>query len=177
MTKYLLALSAVLTLALALERDRHADTMQQLADMKAAGQAQARAAAEVERATSETITKILQENAHETTDLRRRASELADSLRDRPSVRPSVRPSAGSSPSTSPSTLPEASAAGVEDSAWCAGDRLYREHAEAFARQAALAASAQAALRACLAAPDGVVVVEHGDVEHGDVEHGDVETK
>lgn len=143
MTKYLIAFSAALALALALERDRHADTAQQLADMKAAGLAQAEVTRLREMAAAEALTKIQQEHTNETNDLRRRAADLALSLRD--------RPSASSGP------LPEGATAGPETHGWCAGDRLYREHAEAFAGQASLAAELQVALRTCMAAHEAAV--------------------
>lgn len=69
-----------------------------------------------------------------------RHATTVNSLRNRPE-----RVSHTYSPVAEMPSTPEVST----PSEWCDGSRLYREYAEAFAREAALAAETQAELRAC----------------------------
>jgi hypothetical protein len=66
-------------------------------------------------------------------------ADLVDSLRQRPD-----RPSAGG--------VPEGAAPGAGLVAWCDGSQLWRDHATAFAREAARADELRAALGVCSAA-------------------------
>ena len=94
-------------------------------------------AREREKLMQQTADRLRQEKDRETRDLNSRVTALNNSLRDRPSrtanpVSPvSSTPSAGSDPG------------------WCVGSRLYREHAEAFAGESAIAAEIQSELRTC----------------------------
>lgn len=68
---------------------------------------------------------------------------LLASLRDRPDA-------------PSPSSVSGDTGSGIEPSGWCTGAQLYRDHAEAFAGEAALASQLQAALGTCISAYDEV---------------------
>lgn len=81
--------------------------------------------------------RIREDKDNEIRNLNARATALSNSLRDRPSR---------SAPA--PSTV-SASSDAATDSGWCTGTRLYREHAEAFAGESAIAAEIQSDLRAC----------------------------
>lgn len=81
--------------------------------------------------------QLRQEADREKRELAARNTALTNSLRNRPE-----RPAESSTVS---------STAGLTDaSGWCTGARLYREHAEAFAGESALAAELQSELKTCL---------------------------
>jgi len=81
--------------------------------------------------------KLRREKDAQIRDINARATALTNSLRDRPE-----RPAQDGAMS---------STAGLTDApVWCTGARLYREHAEAFAGESALAAELQSELKTCL---------------------------
>jgi hypothetical protein len=81
--------------------------------------------------------KLRREKDAEIRNINARATALTNSLRDR-QERPAENGTASGT-------------AGLTDaSGWCTGARLYREHAEAFAGESALAAELQSELKSCL---------------------------
>jgi hypothetical protein len=100
----------------------------------AKGQEEAR---QREQEMQQSADKLRREKDAEIRNINARATALTNSLRDRPE-----RPAQDGAMS---------STAGLTDaSGWCTGARLYREHAEAFAGESALAAELQSELKTCL---------------------------
>ena len=89
-----------------------------------------------------------QELRREITRLEQRHAAVVDSLRDRPD-----RPADSGA-------VPGAAAAGVDPTGWCTGARLYRDHAEAFAGEAARADQLRLALATCIAAHNSLIPQE-----------------
>jgi len=94
-------------------------------------------AREREKLMQQTADRLRQEKDRETRDLNSRVTALNNSLRERPSRT-----------SDPISTVPSTASVG-SDPGWCVGSRLYREHAEAFAGESAIAAEIQSELRTC----------------------------
>ena len=86
-----------------------------------------------------------QELRREINRLEQRHAAVVDSLRDRPADSGAV---------------PGAAAAGVDPTGWCTGARLYRDHAEAFAGEAARADQLRLALATCIAAHNSLIPQE-----------------
>lgn len=86
-----------------------------------------------------------QRKAHrnEITRITRAHAAVVDGLRDRPDA-------------PSPSGVSGDPGPGIELTGWCTGAQLYRDHAGAFAGEAALAAQLQAALGTCISAYDEI---------------------
>lgn len=80
--------------------------------------------------------KLRREKDAEIRDINARTTALANSLRDRPE-RPAKDGSLSGVAGTS------------ENTEWCTGARLYRDYAEAFAREATRAAELQVELKTC----------------------------
>jgi hypothetical protein len=100
----------------------------------AKGQEEAR---QREQEMQQAADKLRREKDAQIRDINARATALTNSLRDRPE-----RPAQDGAMS---------STAGLTDApVWCTGARLYREHAEAFAGESALAAELQSELKTCL---------------------------
>jgi hypothetical protein len=100
----------------------------------AKGQEEAR---QREQEMQQAADKLRREKDAQIRDINARATALTNSLRDR-----QERPTQNGAMS---------STAGLTDaSGWCTGARLYREHAEAFAGESALAAEIQSELKTCL---------------------------
>jgi hypothetical protein len=110
----------------------------QMAQMAAQAEEQMKAR-QREQALQALVNKQRKAHDAEVKRVVREYGALVDGLRDRPEAR------AGDG------GVPQDSGAGTESAGWCDGSRLYRDHATAFAGQAALAAELQSALRACLA--------------------------
>lgn len=90
---------------------------------------------EKEQAMTEASAVIMEKKNHELREINARAIALSNSLRQRPERTESSNVSSA--------------AASSADSEWCTGARLYRQHAEAFAREAAIAAELQIELQNC----------------------------
>jgi hypothetical protein len=91
-----------------------------------------------ELALQAAINRIKQEKHREAVKLANDFAAVVDSLHNRPEA------------GASGGGVPEGAGAGTDAAGWCTGARLYRDHATAFAGQAALAAELQSALRACI---------------------------
>ena len=111
---------------------------QRLADAKRHAE-ELEAAITRQRTLQASIDKIRKEHRNEVDRIGRAHAALVDGLRDRPEA------------NGNGSDVPEDSRA-TTDAGWCTGARLYRNHAEAFAREAARAAELQSYLRECRAA-------------------------
>jgi hypothetical protein len=104
----------------------------QMAEYAAAQQA----AREKEQKLQANADNLRKEKDREIRDLNARSIALSNSLRDRQS-----RSEAGA--------MSKTAGTGVSQE-WCTGARLYREHAEAFAGESAIAAEIQSELKSCI---------------------------